>query len=170
VDVRLQYQGVNEQLLSWIWLDVSASDAALFPGDDFSAFSFTPAPLGDEWDKVGFFTDDGDGATILREAPGGTDGQLPDGSYLLGTLAIDLASLGLPGGSSVALALQTDDVLGAEVPGDFNTFTLHDAEVEPDRYVINVPTFQGQAIPEPLTALSSVGALVGLGAYLRRRR
>ncbi len=170
VDIRLDYQGVDDQRLSWIWIDVSPSASALSPGDDYSALSFTPAPLGDEWGQVSVFGPSGGSAAVLREAPGGPDGQLPDGSYLLGTLAVDLASLSLSGGSSVGLSLQTVDVLGAEVPGDFTSFELHDAQTEPERWVINVPTFQGQAIPEPLTALTSVGALASVGAYLRRRR
>lgn len=149
-------------------IDVSPSSPELTGGGtDFSAFSFTPnSPLLDDWNLVQDF-----GSPI---APGTVQydtifGPLPPGTYLLGTLSLNLSVAGV--GLDPALFVSIEGInteIGAEDEADPSTFDFY-----PGTFRIGRRNLVPAAIPEPGTACLALiggGLMCGLGWRARRPR
>lgn len=178
-NLQVQYDDDDDPAgaaLGFLQLDVADSSAALFAGNDFSRFTFTPGSPLANWseafvDPPGFGLDD---SLVAYETFTDTD-MLGEGTYILGTLSVDLTGLAA-GDYLVKLAASHPlggTVAGQEdVPGDSQTFHLIDVDVSDSGDFFELrptqPPTPTPGVPEPGTVL--LGALAAAALGLRRGR
>ena len=171
-ELSLHFEPDGGREMGFFSIDVSSSSPALSGSPpDYGRFSFTRAsPLLNGWDPIpgtGFGTGPF-GAVIEFDTL--TD-LLPAGDYVLGTLAVDFGSAGIPGGRALTVSVDAfDSVIGVEVPGDPSTFDFVGLAFSPGAQGFVTPGGPGPTpVPEPLTGSLGGLALAALALALGRR-
>jgi hypothetical protein len=189
-DVNLTFDsgtGSNLELVIFA-IDVSqSSDALTAGGTDFSAFSFTlnSAQFPDWSLAQDFGSPFAPGTVQYHTLPPVLAGDppfrpLPSGTYLLGTLSVDLAMAGVSLDPSLLVSIKGMDQppqfgegtftqIGAQDPNDFTTFSFYPGTFNPDSQPL-VPGTTQAVVPEPTTWPWWVaGSSVLFGMIWRRR-
>jgi hypothetical protein len=108
-EVTLDFQATAGETLIFFSVDLATSSSNLIAaGPDFSAFAFAPArPLLDGWTQLGFLNDPAFESSV--EFDDSLIAALPTGSYLLGTLNVDLSAVGLSAADLFTVSIMGDD-------------------------------------------------------------
>jgi len=132
-EVSLDFSAEGGNELVFFGLDVSSSDPLLTAsGNDFSAFSFTPAlPLLQDWRRIPG-ADFGPAPFLSVVEFETASAPLTAGNYVLGTLTVDLGAAGVSVGAPVFVSIEAfDSVIGVELPGQPATFEFVEVGFDP---------------------------------------
>ena len=161
VEMKLSITGPEKMV--FFAIDVSASDDELTAGGtDYSRFSFelNAGPF-TGWDPQLAF---GDGPFFSVEEHQTLTDPASRGTYVLGTLRIDLA--GLPTGRPMTVSIAgPETAYGTETAGQAD-FEIYEAMIDTGEQTIVRDAY---VIPEPLTLAGALMGLAPLTGYVRRR-
>lgn len=171
-EVSLDYDATAEHAgfqLGYFALDVSQSSPAL-SANNFAAFSFDLNAQFSGWVPLSGFTggrvEFDDGTSI------GTPVPKDAGAYVLGTLSVDLGSLGLTPSQTLTVSLiSTGTEIGVSGPGFFDFFPVTFDDEHPGSQPTAPQNPGTNPVPEPATwAMFAIcGALWGARRIFSRR-
>ena len=152
LSLQLTGDAESQEQLVFFGVDVSASDDVLTrDGTDFTHFTFTKSPDLETWNLIPFtqFGPTSSAQEFETAAP-----SLGPGTFPLGMLSVDFASLGLTVGTTATVDIDAfDSVIGIEIPSDPSTFRFVDVGFDPGQ--------QQFVVPE-----GSIGVITGLSALV----